>query len=553
MKKILYILLISVFTTTLFAQDEPKIDVSQMTKEEVLELTYDELLEMPFEDVLKLADIVGVSLEELYEMLLNKDVVSASKKVESSFEAPLSTSVISHDEIMASGARSVEEALRLVPGLIVREKTNGNFDVHIRGNDNLPPHHMLLYSENSITLVMIDGRPVYNYVHGGTFWETLPIGITDIDRIEVVRGPSSALYGPNAVSGVVNIITKEYKSKELKVDADIQAGSQGTVISSFGVGKGISDKLAVRVTANVETMDRNTDKLYVHSYNGREWGLLSKNELDTLRQFSANEGQWFNVFDPSDDVDEMYPNPQRARQRLGGNAYLFYDYNDDIHFSLKGGIQGSEVLSTTMGDNPTAHAGRVSNTGYGDFIAKVHGLNLQANVLRGWQDIVRQDTGFKVDIYNINVNAEYDIHIDNLNIRPGISYQQAKYNDMNYLKYVGQGFLNGEQQFNSTALSLRLDYKLLENIRLIGAVRAEKYNTHDDPYISYQLIASYNLNDKHNFRIVSSQANRGPFLVDSYANYLWNRDERPMPGEISFNGQTNLDLLTSNMFELDTG
>jgi iron complex outermembrane receptor protein len=252
MKKILYILLISVFTTTLFAQDEPKIDVSQMTKEEVLELTYDELLEMPFEDVLKLADIVGVSLEELYEMLLNKDVVSASKKVESSFEAPLSTSVISHDEIMASGARSVEEALRLVPGLIVREKTNGNFDVHIRGNDNLPPHHMLLYSENSITLVMIDGRPVYNYVHGGTFWETLPIGITDIDRIEVVRGPSSALYGPNAVSGVVNIITKEYKSKELKVDADIQAGSQGTVISSFGVGKGISDKLAVRVTANVE-------------------------------------------------------------------------------------------------------------------------------------------------------------------------------------------------------------------------------------------------------------------------------------------------------------
>ena len=153
--------------------------------------------ELPFEDLLKLAEIVGVSLDELYEMILNKDLVSASKKVESSFESPLSSSVVSNDEMRAAGVRTIEEALRLVPGFIVREKTNGNFDAHIRGNDNLPSRHMFLYSENSITLVMIDNRPVYNYVHGGTFWETLPVSIEDVDRIEVVRGPSSALYGPS--------------------------------------------------------------------------------------------------------------------------------------------------------------------------------------------------------------------------------------------------------------------------------------------------------------------------------------------------------------------
>lgn len=226
MKKIFFILFIFTLTFQIpFAQELPK-DISKMTKEDVLNLTYDQLLELPFEDLLKLADIVGVSLDELYEMILNKDIVSASKKVESSFESPLSTSVISHDEIVESGARTIEEVLRLVPGLIVREKTNGNFDVHIRGNDNLPPDHMFVYSENSITLVMIDNRPVYNYVHGGTFWETLPVGIEDIDRIEVVRGPSSALYGPNAVSGVVNIITKVQESKKLSVDANAQAGTQ---------------------------------------------------------------------------------------------------------------------------------------------------------------------------------------------------------------------------------------------------------------------------------------------------------------------------------------
>jgi iron complex outermembrane receptor protein len=551
MKKIIYIFLVSIFTSAVFAQ-EPEKDISQMTKEDVLELTYDELLEMPFEDVLKLADIVGVSLEELYELLLNKDVVSASKKVESSFEAPLSTSVISYDEIIASGARSVEDALRLVPGLIVREKTNGNFDVHIRGNDNLPPHHMLLYSENSNTLVMIDGRPVYNYVHGGTFWETLPVGLSDIERIEVVRGPSSALYGPNAVSGVVNIISKHQESKKLSVDGNLQTGTQNTIITSVGVGKTFNSNFGFRVTGNYEGMNRNTDLLYVHKANDKQGGFISKETLDTLQEFVNNpfEAGWYSVFDPSDDINDMFPNPANAREKAGANAYLYYDPTEDVHFSLKGGLQSSEILSSTMGDNPSAHVGRVSNTGYVDFIADAKGLKAQLNYLGGWQDIVRSDTGFKVDLKNVNAIAEYDIHVQNLNIRPGLAYQLSEYNDLEYLSEEGQGFLNGNKQFNSTALSLRLDYVAWEKLRFIAAIRAEKYNTQEKTYISYQLIGSYILNDIHNFRLVRSRANRGPFLVDSYANYLWDRENRPLPGHILFLGDKQLNLLTMDMFEI---
>lgn len=543
MIKKIYIIILLLISIVAYTQE--KKDISEMTKEDVLELTYDELLEMPFEDVLKLAEIVGVSMEELYEMLLNKDVSSASKKAESSFEAPLSTSVVSYDEIVSSGARSIEEALRLVPGMIVREKTNGNFDAHIRGNDNLPPNHMFLYSENSITLVMIDGRPVYNYVHGGTFWETLPIGIDDVDRIEVVRGPSSALYGPNAVSGVVNIITRKQENKKLNVTANVQGGSQSTFISSMGVGAGITDKLSFKLTGNFETLDRNTDELYVHKANNGEGGFITKEELADL-----TDANGIPVFDPNDDVNKMYPDPKKARERYGINGYLFYDLEDDVKFNLKGGFQSSEVLSSTMADNPSAMAGRESNTGYVDFIAKVKGLSAQINFLDGWQDVVKQDTGFKIDIMNVNANFEYDINVGNLNIRPGFSYQLGRYNDMNYLRYEGQGFLNGEQEFSTTALSLRLDYLAFERLRLIGAVRGEKYNTHDDAYFSYQLIASYNLNDIHNFRIVHSRANRGPFLVDNYANFLWDRTGRTAPDYIYFRGQKNLDLLTMNMFEI---
>ncbi len=542
MKKLLYIVLF--LNTCLLTNAQVKKDISAMTKEDVLELTYDELLEMPFEDVMKLAEIIGVSMEELYEMLLNKDVVSASKKVESSFEAPLSTSVISYDEILKSGARSIEEALRLVPGLIVREKTNGNFDIHIRGNDNTPPKQMLVYSENSITLVMIDGRPVYNYVHGGTFWETLPVGIDDVDRIEVVRGPSSALYGPNAVSGVVNIITKKSGDKKKELNANVQTGNQGTLITSLGIGSRLNKKMNLRVTGNFETLDRNTSDLYVHKANDGQGGFISLHELDTLR-----DGNYY-VFDPSDNIHDMYPTPSRARFKYGFNGYLTYNLNQDNYMNLKGGYQYSDILSTTMGDNPSAHVGRQSNTYYFDYQAKIKGLRAQFNYLGGWQDIAKQDTGFKVSVLNINANLEYDINIGNLNIRPGYSYQLAKYNDLDFLRYEGQGFLNGIRDFNSNAFSLRADYKLLDDLRIIGALRGEKYNTHNNPYLTYQLIGVYDINEKNNIRLVFSKANRSPFLVDTYADYMWDRVGRPEPGYIYFKGQKNLDLLKMNMVEI---
>ena len=64
-------------------------------------------------------------------------------------------------------------------------------------------------------------------MNGGTFWETLPISLTDIERIEIIRGPSTALYGPNAVSGVINIMTKKtLEENNLEVNASVQGGTE---------------------------------------------------------------------------------------------------------------------------------------------------------------------------------------------------------------------------------------------------------------------------------------------------------------------------------------
>lgn len=544
-KKIFCVMLMLIMASQSFAQQK---DVSKMTREDILAMSYDELGAMPLEDVMKLTEILGVSLNELYEMLLNKDVTSASKKAESSFDSPLSTTVISYDEIIASGARNIQEAMRLVPGVIVREKTNGNYDIHIRGNNNIPDENLTVYTENSMTLVMIDNRPIYNYINGGTFWESFPIDIADVDRIEVVRGAASALYGANAVTGVINIITKNPESEDLHINGQLQGGNLGSYMGSLNVGQNIG-KFGYRVSGNYQKMQRTTDKLYVFQYDS----LFNRDDIQTLPDKTS---YWLTVFNPMESIKDWHPYPETAVDRYGVNANLYFNAADDINFVLSGGYQDSYITSSSFGDPSISITGREIKSSYANFIGKAKGLTLQSNIMLSEQDIVHQNVGFKADARTFNFNAEYDFYIGDFNIRPGFSYQSATYDDTPYLiadtaGLYSSGYMNGECSFNSIAGSLRLDYKMLdEKLRFILGGRFEKFDTSDDLYFPFQAVASYNVNDKHMFRIVGSMANRSPFIVDSYSNFDWNRQGRPFPSHMKFNGDKDQKLASTKNVEL---
>ena len=544
MKKILHIILLFIFIAFLSANmnAQDKKDYSQMTKEEVMQMSYDQLLDLPFEDLIEIAKVVGVSTDELLQMILDQEVKSASKKSEKNFDSPLSTSVIYYEEIKTSGATCIAEALRLVPGVIVREKTNGNFDVHLRGNDNIPNNHMLVYAENSMTLVMIDGRPVYNYVNGGTFWETLPVGLEDIDKIEVVRGPSSALYGPNAVSGVINIITKSVETNDLKVNADAQGGTMGTKIGNISASKGFGD-FKMRFSGNYQFRERETDEFYVM----QEDQYFSLEEYDTITRVQDKD-RYF-ILDPTDEVNELFPHPGTSMDRFGANGFFNYNISNELDFNLATGTQNSSVITTQLGDAPVALTTRESNTNYVDFRSNIYGFKPQVNYLFGWQDLTRGDEGFKIDTYTLNANLEYDFNYKNLNIRPGLFYQEYMADDSPYLDTIGSGIINEKMNTSISAASLRLDYIAFNKLRLIAAVRGEKYETPDDTYLTYQFVSSYKINDNHIVRALHSRANRGPFGMDTYSNYLWKREARPDPGYIYFNGNKEMDLLTMDLFE----
>jgi iron complex outermembrane receptor protein len=146
-------------------------------------------------------DFTKFSLEELKDVV----IVSASKKPEMVSDVAAAVYVITQQDIRRSGVTSIPEALRLAPGVHVARISATDWAINIRGlNDQ--------FAQN--LLVMIDGRKVYTHVFSGVFWDIQDTVIEDIDRIEVIRGPGAALWGANAVNGVINIITKQAKQTQ---------------------------------------------------------------------------------------------------------------------------------------------------------------------------------------------------------------------------------------------------------------------------------------------------------------------------------------------------
>jgi iron complex outermembrane receptor protein len=134
------------------------------------------------------------------EDLMNLEITSVSKTGEPLSDAAAAVYVITREEILHSGARSLPDILRLAPNLQVAQITSSTFAITARGF-NGPAASKLL--------VLIDGRSVYTPYHSGVSWDVQDVLPEDIERIEVISGPGATLWGANAVNGVINITTRK--------------------------------------------------------------------------------------------------------------------------------------------------------------------------------------------------------------------------------------------------------------------------------------------------------------------------------------------------------
>lgn len=174
------------------------------------------------------------------EDLLKTEVSSVSRKAQRQFDAAAAVYVLTADDLQRSGATSLPDALRQVPGLDVAQQTAGRWAVSARG-------FMGRFSNK--LLVLLDGRSIYSPLYGGVLWEEQDIPLEDIERIEVIRGSGAAVWGSNAVNGVINIITKKARSTQ-GLQAVAAAGGRGDASGSLRYGGALDDATEYRVWAS---------------------------------------------------------------------------------------------------------------------------------------------------------------------------------------------------------------------------------------------------------------------------------------------------------------
>lgn len=199
------------------------------------------------------------------ELLLFQEiptVFTSSKKEQAVTESPSAVSIITDEDIRAYRATNIPDLLRNVAGVDVMAISATDYNVNIRGFNKDASHKLL---------VLIDGRSVYLDFMGIVLWDSLPVTMEEIKSIEVIKGPDSAIWGGNAYSGIINIVTKR-PADSMGSLASASYGEKNTQIGSAVHGGRIGNT-SYRISAGWKQED---------NWDNNNWGSTTLRKKDSV-------------------------------------------------------------------------------------------------------------------------------------------------------------------------------------------------------------------------------------------------------------------------------
>src|ERR1044072_1966527 len=167
-------------------------------------------------------ELKRLSIEELMDI----EVTSVSRTAETLSSAAAAISVVTNDDIRRSGATTIPEALRGVPGLDAPPRNSNSWAVSSRAFSSINSEKLLVLS---------DSRSIYTPLLSGVSWDVQDYLLPGIERIEVIRGPGASLWGANAVNGVINITTRDARDTQgTLLTATVGTEEQGSAAARYG-------------------------------------------------------------------------------------------------------------------------------------------------------------------------------------------------------------------------------------------------------------------------------------------------------------------------------
>ncbi len=241
-------------------------------------------------------ELSNLGIEELLDMT----VTSISRKEEKLSEAASAVFVITAEDIRRSTANTIPELLRFAPGLSVARVNSHDWAITARGFNGQFANKLL---------VLIDGRSIYSPVFSGVFWEAQDLPLSNIERIEVIRGPGATIYGANAFNGVINIISKS-AAKTKGTSLSLTVGTEDRLVASGSFGFG-TENSSTRVF--LKGINRDAGSLPEGADANDEWrqvsgGFRHEHSLSTSSDliveggfFDGKLGGSFNIPDSGED------------------------------------------------------------------------------------------------------------------------------------------------------------------------------------------------------------------------------------------------------------
>jgi outer membrane receptor protein involved in Fe transport len=412
-------------------------------------------------------------------------VVSGSKTEEKLINTPVTMSVITSQVIENAPTRNFAELLRSVPGLNLTQVSARDINVTTRGATG---------TLSTGQLALLDGRSLYQDFFGFVMWDFLPVNLNEIKQVEVVRGPASAVWGANAVNGVVNVITKSPREM------------QGTSVT-FGMG-------AFDRSAGANGSDADGGMLVY-------FGGTHAQAINDRWAFKLSGGGYSQDAMPRPagtipgSPGTQYPayrNTGTTQPKVDGR--LDYDFEDGRRLSFSGGFAGTEGIMHTGIGPFDINSG--STMGYGKVTFTRQGLRVNAfmNTLDGnASNLLTRDVNFQPIGFDFKTKT-FDVELNNTSTlaqRHVVTYGgNFRYNTFD-LSLAPNG--DNRTEFGLFAQD---EIFLSDHFRWVVGARMDRFDFIDNVVFSPRTTFMIKPHENHAIRLSYNRAYRSPSVINNF-------------------------------------